>query len=220
MDIKQLTQVFKENANPEYAAKMQAYLKDKFLHFGLKSPLRKSIQKPFLSEIKAMTKFEVIELIKQLYALPQREFHYFAIEALDKKVKELTIEDLPFLEFLIQTNTWWDSVDAIATHFFTPVLQQFSIEERMNYVEKLAGHENMWMNRVGIIYQLPLKKETNTEILEFAILAHIDSKEFFLRKAIGWALRQYSKYNPAYVQTFVDNYPMSTLSKREATKYL
>lgn len=220
MNLKEIVQIFEENRNEIYGAKMSAYLKNHFICYGIKSPLRKELTKEVLKKVKTESLEDVIIFVDKLFQQPYRELHYLAMEMLDKKKKELTAEHLDFAESLILRNSWWDTVDYISTHIFCSILQKMNVEDRKDYSLKLSVHENMWMNRVGIIYQLPLKMETNVEILELSILPHIDSKEFFLKKAIGWALRQYGKYNPSYVIGFLEKYELQNLSIREASKYL
>ncbi len=155
-----------------------------------------------------------------MWLLPQREYQYLAMDLLMKHKKSLQTQHLHFGETLIQEKSWWDTVDLLATNYFGSILQKVPYQEQKDYVEFLSGHENMWMNRVGMIYQLKYKDQTTTEFLEIAILPHLESKEFFIQKAIGWALRQYSKFNPTYVRYFLEEYEMANLSSREASKYL
>ncbi len=199
---------------------MAAYMKYNVQFLGIKAPIRKEIQKEYLKECKKLSFQDCKEFAFRLYDLPYREFHYFSLEILDKHKRDLTSEFAPLAESLCLKNTWWDTIDYIATHIYNPVLMNMDVESRKTYVQYLASHQNMWLNRIGIIFQLPLKDKTNTSLLELAILPHIDSKEFFHKKAIGWALRQYSKYNPEYVRDFIDHTKLQALSIREASKYL
>ena len=215
-----ITSAFEVFANKPKADKMAAYLKNKFVCYGIKAPDRRIIQKEFYSELKSFTIEDSIELARSLYNLPHRELHYFAMEIVGRKSKLLNPYHLEFVEFLVLKNSWWDTVDFVATHLFHPILKKLEYDRRKEYVRKLAQHENMWMNRVAIIFQLPLKHETEEELLELAIMPHLTSKEFFHQKAIGWALRQYSKYNPSYVINFLDSHTLANLSVREASKYL
>ena len=218
--IDDITSAFEVFADQAKGDKMAGYLKNKFVCYGIKAPDRRIIQKEFYSELKLFTIEDSIKLARSLYKLPQRELHYFAMEIVGRKSKFLNAYHLEFAEFMVLQNSWWDTVDFVATHIFHPILKQLDYNQKREYVQKLAQHENMWMNRVAIIFQLPLKRETEEELLELAIIPHLNSKEFFHQKAIGWALRQYSKYNPNYVSNFLDSHKLANLSVREASKYL
>ena len=220
MTLDSIISVFQSNSLPEKSIQMKAYMKGQFEFFGIPSPIRKDISKPFLLESKTRNKEEIKHLISQLWQEEQRELQYLAMEIMDKNKKRFEPSDLEFGESLVQTKSWWDTVDFLSTHFFGPILISMSKEERKEYSYYLSGHENMWMNRVGIIFQLLRKDQTETELLEIAILPHMESKWFFHQKAIGWALRQYSKYNPTWVSSFLANYTLMPLSVREASKYL
>jgi len=218
--VDELKSIFNASRNPKKQEQMEAYMKYKFTYYGIPSPIRKTLSKDLFQLIKPES-IEVVKTIAQtLWNEPQRELHYFAMELLDKHKKKLNNGDLKFGELLVTTNSWWDTIDFLATHFFYPILKALNDKDEEKYVRYLAAHDDMWMNRIGIIYQLKSKMETKTKLLEIAILPHIESTEFFHRKAIGWALRQYSKFNPDYVRSFLDQYTLSGLSVREASKYL
>lgn len=220
MSSEEIVFAFKEYKNDVNAAKMAAYMKNKFVFLGIKSPIRREIQKEFLKETKKFQLVDTVALVKDLFSQEYRELHYFALDILKQKKKAFTREHQSFAKSLVLNNSWWDTVDFLATHLYNPILQDMELKERKVAVNQLVEHNNLWLNRVAIIYQLPLKEETNTNILESAILTHIDSKEFFHQKAIGWSLRQYSKTNPSYVAAFIEKYKLSKLAKKEASKYL
>lgn len=220
MIIENIVLEFESHQNSVNAAKMAAYMKDHFKFYGIKSPLRKEIQKKYLQEFKAINFQEALIIARELFEQPHRELHYFALDLIRAKKKLLSQKHVKFAEHLVLNNSWWDSVDFIAVHIYCPVLMDMNNSKRNEYIDFLKNHENMWMNRVGIIFQLPLKDKTDTNLLEIAIFPHMNSKEFFHQKAIGWALRQYSKTNPSYVEDFIRKNNLSNLAKREASKYL
>ena len=220
MITQEIQSIFSEHRNEHKAAQMQVYMKNRFLFYGIPSPLRKEFSKDLLKISKDLEILDARQEAIDLWNLPERELHYFAMDMLDKHKKNLSEQDLELGEFLVTHNSWWDTVDYLATHFFYPILQNLSIDKQKDFILYAAFHQDMWMNRIAIIWQLMAKSETNTELLELAILPHTNSKEFFHRKAIGWALRQYSKTNPAYVVDFLTKHELSKLSVKEASKYL
>lgn len=218
MIFQQITSHFRSFNNPKQASKMSAYMRNQFSFIGIPSPERKAHSIYLFKALKSISKSELLDLSKQLWLCDEREFQYFTMELLDKHKLKLTDTDLKFGEFLILNKSWWDTVDYLATHFFAPILLSMEYDMRKDYVLKLANHNNMWLNRVGIIFQLSRKMETETELLELAILPHLESKEFFHQKAIGWALRQYAKYNPGWLIQYLQDHKLSSLSVREAMK--
>lgn len=217
--LKDLQATYAELANPEEAEGMKAYMKHHFEFYGIKKPLRAEAQKVALQLAFNDTDIHPFELIQLLYQQPQRELHYFAIEFAIKAKLYKWPDFLPLLEWMTVTNAWWDSVDTLATKLYGKLFQQFP-ELSPSKVEEYIHHENMWMNRVAMIYQLTYKYNTDTAILEKSILAHAHSKEFFHRKAAGWALRQYARTNPEWVHEFVMKHQsqLSGLTIREALK--
>lgn len=209
---------FKDNRNIEDSKYMKAYMKDNFEYLGIKTPLRKELSKEFLKE-KSKDKSIDKELVKELWNNEYREFQYVAIDYLIKQKKKLQKEDVLFIKELIITKPWWDSVDLIASHLAGELFKKYPelIDE---YILSWSTDENIWLRRTAILYQLKYKEDTNREILEKVIKDNIEDKEFFIEKAIGWILREYSKTNKEWVREFVDNNSLSKLSTREASKYL
>lgn len=213
-----IVNVFLNNKNEENSKAMEAYLRDNFEFIGIKTPIRKELSKEFLKE---KSKEVVIdkELVEELWSNEYREFQYLAIDYLIKQKKKLQREDIKLIEKLIITKSWWDSVDLIASHLVGELGNKYPdlIEE---YFIKWSTNENMWLRRSAILFQLKYKEKTNTKILERVIKDNISDEDFFIRKAIGWALREYSKTNKAWVKVFIDSNQLSKLSEKEASKYL
>lgn len=161
---------------------------------------------------------QLFEEVWKLYELPKREYQYAAIALIEKMKKHLTTDDFPALLQLIETKSWWDSVDSIAPHFVGHI-----VKLDREYGEKImlewSLSDNMWTNRSAILHQLKFKQQTDTELLFQIIKQHSDSNEFFIQKAIGWALREYAKTYPDLVKVFVGEHPLKPLSKREALKH-
>ncbi len=209
---------FKEHRNEENSLAMKAYMKDRFEFLGIKSPLRKELQKEFLKNIDKEASINK-NLVKLLWNENSREFQYLAMDYLVKVKKQLQKEDITFMEELITTKSWWDSVDLIASHLVGEICKMYPdlVDE---YILKWSTDENMWLRRTSILYQLKYKGNLDTENLEKVIKVNINDKEFFIRKSIGWALREYSKTNKEWVRNFINNNKLSSLSIKEASKYL
>ncbi|WP_353778470.1 DNA alkylation repair protein [Winogradskyella sp. 3972H.M.0a.05] len=218
--ISQLKHRLQAQSNDEFALQMHEYMKRGFHFLGVKAPDRKQILKETINEHKEEVSKNARSIAESLYALTEREYHYCAMEIiakfLKKKYKE---EDFDFICALIYTHSHWDTVDFVAKHVLGSYLQQFW-EQRRACVDKLSKSDNMWLNRSAILFQLGYKTRTDEAILFEQCIAHSDSKEFFIQKAIGWALREYGKTNPDAVIEFVNNTELKALSTREALKRL
>ena len=204
-------------ADPAKAGPMAAYMKNQFPYLGLQKPERAELSREFLKAKKAEPGVD-FAFIEHCFALPERELSYLALSYLDAVKKRLTPKDLPFLERLVQTRSWWDTVDTIAT-IAGDVLRRFP-EVRESAAARWMAHGSLWVRRVSILFQLKYKAETDTALLERAIQANCNTREFFLNKAIGWALREYSKTNAAWVRTFIASHKLHPLSVREGSKYI
>ena len=209
---------FKENKNEENAQAMKKYMKDKFEFLGIKSPLRKELQREFLKGIDKKTPIDK-SLVQALWKEDAREYQYLVLDYLVKEKKKLQKEDITFLEELITTKSWWDSVDLIASHLVGEICKMYP-ELVYEYIFKWSIDENMWLRRTSILYQLKYKENLDIKILEKVIKANANDKEFFIRKAIGWALREYSKTNKEWVEKFINDNELSPLSIKEASKYI
>ncbi len=216
--VAELRQLLKEHAQPEKKEGMQAYMKNLFPYIGVTATARKEVFKLFLSFWHPQNKEELKQWVAVLWNEPEREFQYVAMEFISKYIKWLDNSDIPFLKELILQKSWWDTVDMLAGSYLGNILLKH-MHALPQLMEEFTADSNMWVNRSAIICQLKFKDKTNTEWLEFSILPHMDSKEFFHQKAIGWALRQYAKSNPHWVIEFVNKYPLKPLSKREALKH-
>ena len=159
------------------------------------------------------------EIIREIWILPQREYQYFAMELLEKYVKRSDETIVPLLEYMILTKSWWDTVDKIASHLVGGFFRQHK-ECIESYTEKWMYYGTMWLQRTALLFQLRYKKETDTDLLYSYIQALASSQEFFIQKAIGWALREYSKSDPEAVYNFVNKVTLAPLSRREALRLI
>ena len=215
-----LENAFEVNQNPENAFAMAKYMKNNFPFFGIKTEERRGIFKEIWKENKEEVSANARGIALDLYSKPEREFQYCAIEILIKELKgNYKKEDIQLIQKLILNNSWWDSVDTIAKYILGEYLLEFPLETK-NVIERFSNSENMWLNRSVILFQLGFKQKTNADFLFSECLKQAHSKEFFIQKAIGWALRQYARTDPDWVCEFVANNALAPLSKREALKHL
>ncbi|MBN2615802.1 MAG: DNA alkylation repair protein [Bacteroidales bacterium] len=212
-----LIKEFSCNADPKNARGQKAYMKDQFEFLGIKAPIRQHIQKPFLAKPHLPPKRELDSIIHQLWNQPYREYQYFAQELALKYVKDLEKRDLALLEYMIIHFSWWDTVDFIAAKLVGAYLKTFP-EERKTCVERWLSSEDLWLKRTAILFQLKYKIETDTELLSHIIRSLTCTREFFINKAIGWALREYGKTNPDWVTQFAEQTQLSPLSRKEALR--
>lgn len=217
--ILSLQDEFKRNANPAIARGQKAYMKNKFEFYGITALQRKKLQKPFLMKQHLPPRRDLSRLVKKLWRLPQREYQMFAQELVHKFDKELVKEDIALLEYMITHKSWWDTVDFIAANM---VGQYFKLypQLRSKILTKWLKSGNIWLQRSVLVFQLKYKAEVDVDLLSRGIKYLLGSKEFFINKAIGWALRQYGKTNPGWVISFVSNNTLHPLSRREALRLI
>jgi 3-methyladenine DNA glycosylase AlkD len=213
-----IKQQFEANENVGYGKKQSDYLKNNFPFYGIQTQARRDILKNCTSIYKNEIKTNFRAICWELYQLPQREMHHAAIDIFLKEIKnKYQIEDIVFIEKLLLTNSWWDSVDTLAKYAVGGYLKAFP-EKTLEIIEKFSNSEAMWLNRTAIIFQLGYKKSTNFELLRSECEKHKHSTEFFIQKAIGWALREYGSVNPTAVLHYVNSTNLKPLSKKEAIR--
>ena len=215
--ISRLNESFQQKSDEEIAFSMAKYMKGKFPFFGIKGPVRKEITKAFVSKNGLPLKDHFDEFIHGIWEIPHRELHYTGMEIAEKYKKQFIAKDIYWMEFMIVNQSWWDTVDFIATHLVGNLFKMFPdlIPEWNN---RWISSENMWLRRTAILFQLKYKEKTDKDLLYSNIIECSGEKEFFIRKAIGWSLRELSKTYPEEVRRFVDKNKISGLSRREALK--
>ncbi|MGE6204914.1 DNA alkylation repair protein [Guptibacillus hwajinpoensis] len=204
--------------NPEQAKKMEKYMRNQFPFLGIKTPERR---KAVINALKMHGNPDLDtpkELLEKLWALPEREYQNAALDLLDR-VKRFPKDYIDLIEQLIVTKSWWDTVDGLAVHSAGVYFQQFP-DQIAPITEEWVNSPNLWLNRSALLFQLSYKDSTDIDRLKRYILLHKDSNEFFIQKAIGWSLREYSKTDPETVKTFIEHQTLPPLSKREASKYI
>lgn len=204
--------------NPENQAKMAAYMLNQFEFCGVKAPQRHEIERQWWQNLKQLDKPALLAQLKQLYEQPQREYQIITIDLIYRARKIWRAEDLLIFLSWAQTKIWWDSIDTWRKLF--SYYGQLSVANFQWTQQLFQAHDNFWMRRIGITLQLGYRDKTDTKYLRQMILADSQTSEFFIQKAIGWALRDYSKTNPTWVREFIENQPLSYLAKKEASRYI
>lgn len=225
---------FRQYKNEENAEKQAAYLRHQFEFIGLKTPERRLLAKDFLKEKKADKQIDW-ELVFEFWNLPEREFQYLALDYLHQMKKWLIFDDMEKIKKLTVSKSWWDTVDALdelVGHLLLTGRKQATENDSTAYeqvktlVKEWAQDENFWIRRIAIDCQLSFKNQTDLELLSYNIeknlLGSSFADEFFITKAIGWALRDLAKTNSAWVIKFIEEHEnkMAKLSIREASKHL
>ncbi|TAH63094.1 MAG: DNA alkylation repair protein [Gottschalkiaceae bacterium] len=214
MDIFKL---FYDNRNEEQAEPMAKYMKNLFPFLGLKKPERGALSKDFLNKRKKDSEIDW-DFIFKCYHMSEREFQYLAIDYMEKVINLFVPDDMDNIEKLLITKSWWDSVDAINKIVGHIAMKYPEVKE--DVILQWIESDNIWLNRISIIFQLRYKENTDTSFLSKAILQNSQTGEFFIDKAIGWALREYSKTDRDWVKNFIKSHYLSKLSIREGSKYI
>lgn len=217
--IKNISAVFEKNANKEIAEGQKTYLKNQFDFFGISAPKRREIQKQFLIKKNLPPKKNLKKLVKTLWELPQREYQHFGLELTQKYIKEFEKQDLELFIFMVTNKSWWDTIDFVSPRLIGEYFKLFPIQKK-EYIQKWLDSGNIWLQRSSILFQLKYKENLDTDLLSYIINSLLGSKEFFINKAIGWILREYSKINPDWVINFSNKTNLSNLSRKEAQRLI
>ena len=218
MDFNKLYEEMIQHKNEEQARQMSKYMLNKFEYIGIKTPGRRKIFKNFFKEYKNEEKINW-EFVNKCWENKYREFQYIATDYLKNMKDKLTIDDIPNLKQLILKKSWWDTIDNLDMTIGALALKDSNVNK---ILLEWSLDENIWLRRAAIDHQLLRKEKTNTELLEKILKNNLGQNEFFINKAIGWALRDYSKTNPEWVKNFIEENKekMAKLSIKEASKYL
>ena len=218
MKLLDLITDFEENRNELLAESMSKYMQDKFRFLGVRGATRTEIYKKYFPDARK-TKTIDWDFVENCWNKEEREFQYVVVYYLKAMQKFLKREDISRLKYLIVTKSWWDTVDLLAKVIGSLVIR---IEGYDKIMLEWSKDSNIWLRRVAILYQLSLKDKVDEIILDKILVNNLGDNEFFINKAVGWALRDYSKFNPEWVREFIkknkDN--MANLSIREASKYI
>ncbi len=213
-----IKQLFEKNRNQEKAIHESKYMRNQFSFYGLQTPERRALYKDFLKEEKKNKRIDW-EFLDKCYEDEYREFQYLVMDYLIAMAKYLSYKDVPKLLKYIKTKQWWDTIDRLDRIVGNIGLTDCRIDDLML---KWSKDEDFWVRRIAIDHQLLRKEKTNTKLLAEIIVNNLGSDEFFINKAIGWSLRDYSKTNPQWVRDFIEKYQdkMDKLSIKEASKYI
>ena len=194
---------------------MAAYMRNQFEFLGVGTPARRAATKALYRGMKGYSADELIEAAWALWNCCEREYQYAAVDLLAMYSNRLDVDHLPFLMELVQSKSWWDTVDAIAS-VVGKVLRY-----RHDGMNQAIIHQNMWVRRVALLHQLGWRDKTDEALLFSYSLQCAHEKEFFIQKAIGWALRDYARHNPQAVREFAvaEKSRLAPLSYREANKH-
>lgn len=218
MDLFNIINELEARADNARALDMSKYMKNKFSFYGIQAPIRDEICKPYFKEAKREKQIDW-DFIEYCWKHEKRECQYVAAYYLKSMQKFLEITDFEKLKKLVIKKSWWDTVDTLDKVIGSLVYQNETLKKE---ILKWSADDNIWLRRVAIDHQILRKEQTDTDLLEKILVNNLNHTEFFINKAIGWALREYSKTNPQWVKDFIDKYKnnMASLSIREASKYI
>lgn len=217
--IKKITSLFKSHTNTENALQMKRYMRNQFEFFGIKVPLRRKISAYLFTSGNRPDYGHANIVIRKLWQLPERECQYFAVELLERYRKEMSQEIIHLLVYMITHKSWWDTVDGIAKALVGDYFMRFPATKE-EIINQWIQSGNIWLQRTTLLHQLGYKKDTDVHLL-FDLIERLKGiEEFFIQKAIGWSLREYSKVNPEIVKKYIEGHQLSPLSTREGMKVI
>ena len=218
MKLLDLITDLEENRNELLAESMSRYMQDKFRFLGIRGATRTEIYKKYFPDARK-TKTIDWDFVESCWNKEEREFQYVVVYYLKAMQKFLKREDISRLKYLIVTKSWWDTVDLLAKVVGSLVIR---IEGYDQIMLEWSKDSNIWLKRVAILHQLSFKEKVDEKVLDEILKNNLGDNEFFINKAVGWALRDYSKVNPKWVTKFIEKNRenMANLSLREASKYL
>ena len=206
-------------ADPAKSPQMAAYLQHRFAFLGIQASERRAAAKFFVAAGRGVSSSELLDGADACWEQPEREFHYVGTDLLVRWVRSIDSPDLDRVERLIRTNSWWDTVDAVAVNVVGPLV---AADGSLSATMDRWIDDELWIARTAILHQLKFRERTDADRLFGYIDRRAAETEFFLRKAAGWALREYAKTDPDAVRAYVDSRGdrLSALTRREALKHL
>lgn len=216
--VTRLPVVFGAAADPERAVPMAAYMRDQFPFLGLPSPTVKRLSREIMAGVDRPDERDLRAVSTICWRMAEREYQYFACGLLRRHVAVCGPGFLTVARHLVTTKPWWDTVDALAAHTVGPLVARHP--ELRTTMDEWAVDADLWLVRTAILHQLTYKEATDGPRLFRYCREQAGHPDFFVRKAIGWALREYARTRPDEVRAFVEATELSGLSAREATKHL
>ena len=209
-------------ADETRAEAMKAYLLNQFEFLGLPAPVRRAAVKG-IGNVRWQSADDLLTTAELLWQKPQREYRYTAVDLLRKHSAMLSVSNLPALQALLLRESWWETVDglsAVIAEVLYAAAQQKP--DAAQVMDAWLKHPSFWVRRSAMLHQLGWRLDTDTTRLFDYAQQLADEKEFFIRKAIGWALRDYARWNPQAVTDFLVQHRtnLSGLTMREAAKHL
>jgi 3-methyladenine DNA glycosylase AlkD len=197
-----------------------AYMRDQFPFLGIAMPAARKLTRTVVAGLPAPTEAELGAIAAACWELPEREYQYFACDYLRAHVAVPGPDFIGVVRTLIVTKSWWDTVDPLATRVTGDLVHRHP--SLVATMDAWSADENMWLVRTAILHQLHYGPETDTERLFGYCTRQGGHPDFFVRKAIGWALRHYARTDPDAVRSYLagNNSKLSRLSVREASKHL
>jgi 3-methyladenine DNA glycosylase AlkD len=216
--LAELTRAYEGARDPGAAAAMAAYMRHQFPFLGIPLSRRRAIDREVLRRLPAPAEPDLVAVGLACWARPEREYQQFGAGYLRRHVGVASPALLDTVERLITTKSWWDTVDEVAKHVVGPLVA--GSPALLARMDAWAVGGQPWLARSAILHQLTYRERTDTGRLFAYCAANAASTDFFLRKAIGWALREHARTDPEAVAAFVDHHhdDLSGLSRREALK--
>ncbi|MBV8633409.1 MAG: DNA alkylation repair protein [Burkholderiaceae bacterium] len=198
------------------APAMRAYMRDQFEFMGIATPDRRAAAKALLKRYKGASAEMLLATAQSLWELPQREYQYVALDLLAMHYRALGPEHIPVLLEFVQRKSWWDTVDGLAA-----IIGDI-LNGRHDHMDGAINHQDFWVRRIAILHQLGWREKVDAQRLFNYALSQGHEKEFFIQKAIGWALRDYARHAPDLIRDFVatNKNRLAPLTVREAAKHL
>ena len=209
-------------ADAQQAVPMRAYMLDQFAFLGIRATPRRQALRG-LPKLNTWSANDLLALADTLWAAPEREFQYVAVDLLSKYHRQLGLDSVAQLLELVQRKSWWDTVDGLAGVVGDIVLRARATEpDAQQLMDACLIHPHLWVRRIAMLHQLGWKTQTDQERLFRYALALAGETDFFIRKAIGWALRDHARTQPEAVRRFLAQHAakLSGLTRREAGKHL
>lgn len=222
--ILRIEELFKQNADSSLGEKQKGWMRNQFPFLGISTPDRRKLQSPLFKKLipspDALSIQESIELIKLLTKKKEREFHYAAIDIAKIFIDCYPSTIIELFEEMIKSNSWWDTVDDIASNLVGSLVKKHPT--LLLKMDNWISDSNLWIRRTALLCQLKWKDETDEKRLFSYCKKTMTEKEFFIQKAIGWALREYSKIDKQTIRKFIESHrhSLSPLSYSEASKLL
>ncbi|AUH44448.1 DNA alkylation repair protein [Streptomyces sp. CMB-StM0423] len=217
--LDRLTAAYPAAADPERAARSAAYLRGVAPFLGIPAPRRRELSRAVLAGTARPAEADCVAIALGCWRLPEREYHYFAVDYLRRHVRRCSSGSLPAVRHLVVTTSWWDTVDALAAHVVGGLVA--ADPALAGAMDEWIEDDDLWVARTALLHQLRFKDATDTGRLFGYCLRRAGHRDFFVRKAVGWCLREYAKTDPRAVRAFVDAHraELSPLSVREALKH-